>query len=371
MGRGANPAWSQDPATSPVPRNLTALFCTTSYFSQPASVSFAMPSGVVTTVAPHGVSTRFTGIASFEGAVAGAFHPDITANDNNSADITAFGDTPQQLPNVDRQLIEHFGGRPAVVQQLLTPLEDLSTREESNSSVYMDDVYALSWYVLANMTARTLDDLLVPETLARRYEKALQQWFALAVSIEIVDSGGPQQTHEVSRLRRAKGFKVSRLWARGAEAGVAVVVLIAVVLAAGIMSRTSNLDGEPNTIAAALRLLDASPELCHEMQDAEFFTPAQIRSKLEQGNHRFRLELVPGVGPRVVVVSESPQLVGRVAAQAGTGAQAYAEEQPMLRAEAGAALIFFVGAVAALLTVVFTLSILWGGEFKTLCFVCW
>lgn len=366
---GADPAWDLDPATSPSPRKITALFCTTSYFSQPATVSFHMPSGVVTTVAPHSPSTRFTGITNFESAVAGHFDPVLaTHNDSSSNGVTVFGYLPQQLPNVDRQLIEHFGERPSAVEFIFTPLPELMMFEESNSSVYMDDVYALSWYVLANMTARTLDALLVPETLARGYEKALQQWFALAVAIEMVDLGGPQEPHPVKRFRRAKGFKVSRLWARGAEAGVVVVVLLAVGLAIGVSRRTCNLDGEPITIAAALRLLDASPELCHAMEDAEFFTPAQIRIMLEQGNHRFRLELVPGVGPRVVVVAESPQVEGRVAAQAGTGAKAYSSEQPMLRAEVGAALIVVVGAVAALLTAVFTLSILWGGEYKIFCF---
>lgn len=369
---GADPAWDLDPATSPSPRKITALFCTTSYFSQPATVSFHMPSGVVTTVAPHSPSTRFTGITDFESAVAGHFDPsNATHSDSSSNGVTVFGYLPQQLPNVDRQLIEQFGERPSAVQFIFTPLPELMMFEESNSSVYMNDVYALSWYVLANMTSRTLDALLVPETLARGYEKALQQWFALAVSIEMVDSGGPQEPHPVNRFRRAKGFKVSRLWARGAEAGVVVVVLLAVVLAIGVARRTCNLDGEPVTIAAALRLLDASPELCHEMEDAEFFTPAQIRIMLEQGNHRFRLELVPGVGPRVVVVAESPRVEGRVAAQAGTGAKAYSSEQPMLRAEVGAALIVVVGVVVALLTAVFTLSIRWGGKYKIFCFCVW
>lgn len=371
---GANPAWDLNPATSPSPRKIAALFCTTSYFSQPATVSFHMPSGVVTTVAPHSPSTRFTGITNFESAVAGAFDPAFATHNGSSSSsdaVTVFGYLPQQLPNVDRQLIEQFGERPSAVQSLFTPLPELMMFEESNSSVYMDDVYTLSWYVLANMTARTLDTLLVPETLARGYEKALQQWFALAVSIEMVDSGGPQNPHAVQRFRRAKGFKVSRLWARCAEAGVVVVVLLAVVLAVGVAHRTCNLDGEPITIAAALRLLDASPELCHEMEDAEYFTPAQIRIMLEQGNHRFRLELVPGVGPRVVVVAETTQVEGRVAAQAGTGAKAYASEQLMLRAEVGVALVVVVGAVAALLTVVFTLSIRWGGESKILCCCVW
>lgn len=369
---GANPAWDLNPATSPTPRNITALFCTTSYFSQPASVSFAMPSGIVSIVAPHGPSTRFTGIANFESAVAGSFKPGLPADNGNSSDaVNGFGYEPQQLPNVDRQLIGRFGGRPAAVQFLITPLTERLTPGESNSSVYMDNVYALSWYVLANMTAGTLDSLLDPETLASGYEKALQQWFALAVSIEMVDSRGPQEPHDVRRFGRAKGFKVSQLWARGAEAGIAAVVLIAVLLVVGVARRTCNLDGEPDTMAAALRLLDASPELCHEMEDAEFFTPDQIKIMFEQGNERFRLELVPGVGPKVVVVAQSPQAIERVAARAGTGAKAYAEEQPMLRAEAGAALILFVGAVAGLLAAVFTLSIRWGGKLKNLCCGVW
>lgn len=357
---GANPDWNLDPKTSPTPRNLTALFCTTSYYSQAAKVNFTMPSGVVGSVDPYGPVTPFTGIDNFEKAVDGSFHPQLPERYRSSDNtIVGLGYAPQQLPNVDAQLIERYGTRPEEVQYLITPVADMSTPNESNSSIYMENVYGLSWYVLANMTAGTLDNLLEPAILMKKYEEALKQWFVLALSIEIVEENPRSgESHTVNRFRRAKGFTVAKMWARGAEAGVAAAILIATILAVMIGRRTCNLDGEPNTLAAALRLLQASPDLCHAMEDSEYFTPAQIKAMLEQGNRRFELELVLGHGPKVTVTAEQ----GETAPHAGSSAKAYLEEQPMLRSGMGIVLLVLVGGVTALLTVVYVYSTLWSGR---------
>lgn len=382
---GANPDWDLNPKTSPTPRNLTALFCTTSYYSQAAKVNFTMPSGAVGSVDPNGPATPFTGIDNFEKAVDGSFRPQLPERYKSSDNtVVGLGYAPQQLPNVDAQLYMRYGRRPEEVQYLITPVADMSTPNESNSSIYMDNVYGLSWYVLANMTAGTLDNLLEPANLMKEYEIALKQWFAFALSIEIVEEGlHSGESHTVNRYRRAKGFTVAKMWARGAEAGVVAAILIATVLAVMIGRRTCNLDGEPNTLAAALRLLQASPNLCSVMEGSEYRTPAQIKAILEKGNRRFTLELVPEQGPEVTVTLGQGETVapgqretvtpgqGGTTPHADSGNKAYSEEQPMLRSGMGVVLLVLVGGVTALLTVVYVYSTLWSGRlFEILPSVC-
>lgn len=361
---GANPAWDLNPNTSPSPRNLTALFCTTSYHSRPVTATYTMPSGAVDSITWFDDTAPFTGIDYFEDAVNGLFYPALPIQYRSSDNKTAtLGYPPQYLPNVDRHLVSRFGGRPAVVGNLGRQMGVSSYPWESNSSIYMDNVYGISWFVLANTTRDNLADLLKPDTLMEKYELALQEWFALAVAIELVDQSGAGKPLKITRLRHAKGFKVAIRWARGAEAGVVAVIIMATILAVVIPKRVCNLDGEPNTLAAALRLLHRSTDLCGVMQDAEFFTPAQIMDMLEQGDRCFKLELEVGHGPKILVVAATEQQEDFVAPQAAGNAKPYTETQLRQRSIFGLGLLLVFAAVTALLTAAFVFSTLYDGKF--------
>lgn len=82
-----------------------------------------------------------------------------------------------------------------------------------------------------------------------------------------------------------------------------VVALMAALLTELMRRRPCNLDGEPNSLAEALRLLAASPEVCTEMDNAEFHRPEELAEVLNDGQGLYTLDLVPGHGPRILRTS--------------------------------------------------------------------
>lgn len=78
---------------------------------------------------------------------------------------------------------------------------------------------------------------------------------------------------------------------------MAVMVALMIVL---IVQRPCNLDGEPNSLAEALRLLDSRPELTTELQNSEFNDAKDLMNVFEEGRGLYRLDLIPEQGPRIV-----------------------------------------------------------------------
>lgn len=94
---------------------------------------------------------------------------------------------------------------------------------------------------------------------------------------------------------------MNKAWAQGTLAGLVFTMVLVAILTVVLRRRPCNLDGEPNSIAAALRLLYHSPDLCRKMENSEFHPPRKIQEVLDGGDERYKLELVPGEGPRIRV----------------------------------------------------------------------
>lgn len=298
---GPDPGWESTLGASPVPRNITAIFCTTSYYSQPVMANFMMPSGQVINVTSKGNRTPFPEVNHFEeiinGKLSKASIPDEYKEDGEPI---AFGYLPDQLPNVNSQLRRWLGPRPDNLEKHFPPVADDTFNAQSSSIVYIEDVHELPGFALFNQrTPDTLGRLLDPEILAETYTDSLQLLFALAVAMEMVqDDINPVS---VTRGVLVRGFRVNLLWARGAQGGLLVVVVTVVALGLLVGRRPCKLDGEPNSLQVALRLLSVSPELCEEMEGAEFQGRAAMLKVFKQRAKRYTLELVPE--PKVQVTS--------------------------------------------------------------------
>lgn len=140
-----------------------------------------------------------------------------------------------------------------------------------------------------------------PDTLAASYKIALQFVFALLMADDMVskNTNDIDQGAVVQHLL-AKSFVVDRLWARGAQGGLAVITVIVAVLTILIAKRDLKLDGEPNSLAEALRMLAVSPQITLDMQNTEFYSPKKIGEEFGTVGGTYKLELVNN-GPRLWV----------------------------------------------------------------------
>lgn len=118
--------------------------------------------------------------------------------------------------------------------------------------------------------------------------------------MEMVDTKSRKDVQVVSHVA-GRGFVVDNLWARGTQGGLAAVVFMVLVLCFLIGSRKCNLDGEPNSLAEALRLLAASPDVSANLENSEYCSPQQILQRFDSGGRRYILELVEGKGSKIRV----------------------------------------------------------------------
>lgn len=162
----------------------------------------------------------------------------------------------------------------------------------------------------------------------------------------------------VMRHLFTKRFVVSHFAARGTQLSLAVVMVILVVLAVAIVRRPCNLDGEPNSLAEALRLLAVSPELCEKLENSEFHTEKEILEVFNHDEGRFVLDLVPELGPKVrtVGVTESARLL------ATESAKPFTEILWPLRIFTGVGFVICFVIVALVLAFAFSFSRLPTGE---------
>lgn len=301
--KGSTPSENTEATRYPLPLDITAIFCYPSYYMQPVTADITMPSGNIEDIQRTGTRTKFQGLMSFEQILNGTIESSTVADYRDSTGkLVGFGYKPQQPPDIDSQLRQRLGNRP----------DGFATfyQNSSVSSIYMQNRFSLSGFALFGQKNETLSQLLAPETLAEMYDKALKLLFAVAVSTELVMTNSTDFI-QVTRRLGTRGFAVNSLWARGTEAGLGVIVLLAMALAVLTYRRSCNLDGEPNSLAAALRLLSESPGLCTQLENAEFNPPNAILGVMNEGGRRYRLDLVPGEGPnvRLLGVSQEAEMV--------------------------------------------------------------
>lgn len=293
-----------DPNSPSFPSKITASFCTTHYYSQPVKATIEMPSSQVISVDPTGSRTPISAPDAFEGVIFGVPDKEILYKlipdqyFDNEDDLMGLGYLPAEPPDVEAQLRRRLGVRPEGVPDYVTT----NFNSGSNSRVYMNFPFGLHAYALANRTTDTLHELLDPQILESEYRSTLQMFFALAVTEGIVDRDTVEPL-EVLRGVKVRGFAANSRWASGAQGGLAAVTLMAAILLVWIPWRRSELDGEPNSLAAAMRLLSASPELVRDMDKEEFQWPDEKKIGVADKEKRYKLELAAD-GPRVVVATD-------------------------------------------------------------------
>lgn len=356
---GASPSWpSTDSA--PHPTNITALFCTTHYYSQAVTATFGMPDGNVIRVNRTGVRERFFDLLNFDEIINGDTGALATPPEAKNSDgaIFGLGYRPAQAPNADSQLQRWLGVRPANVSGLFVVIEENEIDTSSHSSVYIDNVNGLPGLALSDLLPDNLEELLDPKKLAEVYEGALQTMFALAVTGEMVhvDNRNGSNSVPVMRSILVRGFRVNTLWARGSQGGLLAVVLMAILLTVMTGRRPCNLDGEPNSLAEALRLLAASPEVSAEMENAEFHDPMDLVKVFKEAGGRYMLDLVPEQGPRVIRTTAAVRKNSRLQAPGKGKQEPWMEQLWQLRVISGMAFLTFFGVVGVLLSVAFAFS---------------
>lgn len=283
-----------------LPLNRTAIFCKSSYSSEPATVVLTMPLGNIQNVRRTGTRTSFARPAGFTQMINGDFHnyTDVPPQYKDSAGrVVGLGYKPELLPNVDTFLSRRLGPRPPNLSEKHPP-----KAHRSKSMVCLENVYTLSAYALCNQTTDSLVELLNPKVLAEIYQSELRLLFALVVALDLVDN---EVTVPATILRevRAMGFAVNILWARGTQVGLAVVAIMMAILGALNHGRRCELDGEPNSLAAALQLLAASPQLCSQVENAEFHSEMDLQRVLIGSGSHYKLLRGQERGPTIEVIS--------------------------------------------------------------------
>lgn len=348
----------------PSPANITAIFCKSSYYTQPVTAELKMPEGRIVDVVRHGARTLFS-LPDLDGvvnAVDGALAAPAAAKDS-AGEIVAFGYVPPLVPNVDSQLRKRLGVRPdnALFGESLYDRANVHD-PSSHSAVFMANVHSISGLALAGWTKENVSELLDARVLAGEYEKALKLWFALAVALEMVDvREGAVEEVVAERFVLTTGFEVDVLWARGAQGGLAAVAAMVLVLAVIVGRRPCKLDGEPNSLAEGMRLLAVSPEVGEEMENAEFYSPEEILGVFEAGKGRYMLDLGEH-GPRVRAVGVQEH--ERLPAPADGNRKPWTEKLWPLRTGSGVVFLFGLALVMALLTAAFAHSKLRDGQWS-------
>lgn len=349
--------WGLD-RPAPRPTNITAIFCTTSYYSQTVTATFEMPNAKLVKIHTTGVREPFVDIRNFDAIING--DPAALAAspiDPNNFDDSIFGYRPAQAPNDDSKLQQRFGPRPMSADGRYKTDAEYDSDESSHSLVYVDNINGLSGLALSNVSKDSLPTQLDPTELESIYRKALQKIFAIAVTLEMVSVDQDAiDTISVMRTIYLKGFRVNSPWARGAQGGLVLVALMASLLTVLMIRRPCNLDGEPNSLAEALRLLAASPEVCTEMENAEFHRPEKLAEVLNDHQGLYTLDLVPGHGPRIVRTSDVFRKHSQPLTPGKPNQEPWTEELWQLGFMTGLIFLTFFWVVGLLLSVAFGIS---------------
>lgn len=303
---------------SRIPKNLTALFCTPSYFSQAVTATFTMPYGNITQINRTSTRTPLAEPRGFIQLINGS--PETRFEDppgslDSSGWLVGFGYQPVERPNVDSQLRRKLGfrGKDQLANSSVAVSDDLA----SNSSVYMRNVFQLPAFAIYNQTAESLGELLDADVFARTLERSVKLLFALGIAVEMLgdahlstSNGTADEPVFASRAYRRRGFVVDVVWARAAQVALAVTAILASVFTFLMAHRPCNLDGEPNTIAEGLRLLTNCPDIIAVMENAEYRNGEQLKNTEWRDTIRFELRLEEGAGPTLHIQKDGETNLG-------------------------------------------------------------
>lgn len=260
-----------------------------------------MPGGVILDMHRTGVRVPLSVSPEFEDALDGS--PSVFRIPHRYRNIynqlVGFGYIPPILPNVESYHVRRFGGGSASISS------GPGIATSSNSSTQVDNVLALTGFALYNQTTESLKEMMDRNTLQQVYDRALRLLFASFVATSMVDGDSKQSVYVIREVAKWD-WSINILWARAAQASLALVAIMIAVLAVLLRRRPCNLDGEPDSIAAALRVLAASPELVTELENAEF---NDLDALLRQLDPELAASRGPDVAPEKLDVGTSPQFV--------------------------------------------------------------
>lgn len=340
--------------SAPRPTNITALFCTTSYYSQPVTMVLGSGSGNITNITRLDVRERFVNRPNFDNIINGEIDAVSTPTNakNSAGDLFGLGYLPGQWPNVDTKLQGVLGIRPENMTRLFAGAEEGDIDSSSHSTAYIDNVNGLPGIVFSDRTSENLWELLDPEILAASYQKALRLLFGLMVSVELVDVDQGEIVPVITIISAIR-YDVNRLWARGSQGGLVAVAVVVALMMVLTVKRQCNLDGEPNSLAEALRLLACSPELVAEMENSEFHDPKELMKVFENGGGLYELKLEPEEGPRVIVKTLEVREHTRLVLPDFEKRKPWTEQLWQLKGIFGGGFLAIFGVVGILLSVVF------------------
>lgn len=328
-----------------LPLNRTAIFCKSSYYSELVTAVLTT-SGNITEVTRIGNRTTFNRPVGFTQMVNGALsnYTDVPAQYKDSANnVVGLGYRPQLFPNVDTFLSRRLGPRPPNLSY------KYPKAFRSNSMVSLENIYTLSAYALSNQTRESLVDLLNPKVLAEMYQTELRLLFALVVALDLIDDDTATPI-TIMRKIRTMGFAVNDLWARGTQGVLALVAVMLAILAVLNHGRKIELDGEPNSLAAALQLLGESPELCTQIENAEFHDSTNLERVLVESGSHYKLRRGLERGPTIEVSSGvNERLADR--SEPWLGASLWT-----IRTETAVGLVVFFSFLTILLVVVYIIG---------------
>lgn len=333
------------------PEDIVAVYCRTGYWAEDVTAELAMPVGEVKgVVRKAGSKRRFSPLADFSAVVNGSFQPVIPEQyKDKTGEVVGFGYRPEQLPDLITQLAERFGKR--------VKYNTTGGDQGIAGGFFVDSRVELSSFAMYGAYNNTVERFLDFREFTNSLERALQLLFAVAMKTEVIDERAADPV-ELTRNIRTRGFVVDRLWARLTEGGIAVIVMITLLLMVMVEKRDCALDGEPNSLGAALRILDASPDFCTIIDNAEFHSPEDILEILSHGGSKFKLDLTPGKGPTLQSVTDSevdqstrPTLSAPVAAQ-----ETWVQSAWGMTIISGFAYLFCLTVVVAVLVTAFVYS---------------
>jgi hypothetical protein len=279
-------------------RGLTAIYCRPRFYLQPVNATVLMPSGVIQNVSQTGDRIL---VEQVDRSRLGEFYSDLhvgntggevnlTAYRNNFYSLVGLGYLPPTQPDNLSQVLRRFGGSvevPRVQPKFLG-----------------EPARGFPAFAFNTQHNGTLDSLFDPQNLADMYRRALKLQFAMLCRDEWLNTLAEEVPATITREVKTRGFRMNENWCRGVQAAFAVLAALTIVMIVLLWERRCVLDGEPNSLASALGLLQRSPELAKQLENSEFNPMSVVRRVLVRSGFRYRLGLEPGVGPRVDVLKD-------------------------------------------------------------------
>lgn len=293
--------WNNTRMSSGSP-GLTVIYCRPRFYSQPVNATVLMPSGVIKNVSPTADRVLVEQVdRSRLGELFSDLHVgntggdvNLTAYRNYFSSLVGLGYLPPTQPDNLSQVLRRFGGSvevPRVQPKFL------------GESARWFPAFAFN-----TQRNETLDSLFDPRNLADMYRRALKLQFAMLCRDEWLNTFAEQVPATITREVKTRGFRMNENWCRGVQAAFAVLIALTMVMIAQLWGRRCTLDGEPNSLASALGILQRSPELAKQLESSEFNPMKVVRRALVRSGFRYRLGLEPGVGPRVDVLKDKDDI---------------------------------------------------------------